>query len=194
MAGDPKTVVVTEEFCNACGTPRVDVHHQSFPAMRISGDSLDQAVKGLAAHLETNLSAVSDPMHRAPVQLAIADVQAFIDRDIVRQPKLSEVIDVRAAGGPEPGAPPISLAKTATLEVRRLTLPKGRAIPTHHARGEITVHCLEGRIAFSAHGETREVGAGQLIVLAAREPHSLVGLEDSTVLVTKVLLDRPSAP
>ncbi len=194
MAGDPKTVVVTEEFCNACGTPRVDVHHQSFPAMRISGDSLDQAVKGLAAHLETNLSAVSDPMHRAPVQLAIADVQAFIDRDIVRQPKLSEAIDVRAAGGPEPGAPPISLAKTATLEVRRLTLPKGRAIPTHHARGEITVHCLEGRIAFSAHGETREVGAGQLIVLAAREPHSLVGLEDSTVLVTKVLLDRPSAP
>ena len=80
--------------------------------------------------------------------------------------------------------------KTETLEVRRLTLPKGRAIPTHHAPGEITVHCLEGRIAFTANGETRDVGAGQLIVLAAGEPHSLVGLEDSTVLVTKVLLVR----
>ena len=82
--------------------------------------------------------------------------------------------------------------KTETLELRRLTLPKGRAIPTHHAPGEITVHCLEGRIAFTANGETRDVGAGQLIVLAAGEPHSLVGLEDSTVLVTKMLLARPS--
>ena len=127
MTGDPKTVVVTEDFCNACGTPRVDVHHQSFPAMRISGDSLDQAVKGLAARLESNLTAVSDPMHRAPVQLAIADVQAFIDHDTVRQPKLSKVIDVCAAGGPAPGAAPSSLVKTETLEVRRLTLPKGRA-------------------------------------------------------------------
>ena len=87
---------------------------------------------------------------------------------------------------------PSRLAKTETLEIRRLILPKGREIPTHHARGEITVHCLEGRIAFTASGTTREVRAGQLIVLAAGEPHSLVGLEDSTVLVTKVLLVRPS--
>jgi quercetin dioxygenase-like cupin family protein len=181
-------VVVTEEFCNACGTPRVDVHHQSFPEMRVRCESLDQAVEGLATRLESNLTAVSDPLHRAPVQLAIADVKAFIDRDTVPQPKLSEVIDVRAAGAPEAAASPSSLLKTETLEVRRLTLPKGRAIPTHHARGEITVHCLEGRIAFNASGETREVGAGELIALAAGEPHSLVGLEDSTVLVTKVLL------
>jgi quercetin dioxygenase-like cupin family protein len=191
MTGDPKMVVVTEEFCNACGTPRVDVHHQSFPEMRISGDSLDRAVDGLATRLESNLGAVSDPLHRAPVQLAIADVNAFIDRDTAGQPKLSEVIEVRAASAPEPGASPRSLVKTQTLEVRRLTLPKGRAIPTHHAPGEIPVHCLDGRVAFTANGETRELSAGQLIVLAAGEPHSLVGLEDSTVLVTKVLLVRP---
>jgi len=193
MAGDPKMVVVTEEFCNACGTPRVNIHHQSFSEMRISGETSDQAADELATHLEANLAAVSDPLHRAPVQLAIADVQAFIDRDPVRQPKLSEVIEVRATGAPEPGASPSSLVKTETLEVRRLILPMGRAIPTHHALGEITVHCLEGRIAFTANGQTRDVGAGQLIVLAAGEPHSLVGLEDSTVLVTKVLLVRPSA-
>ena len=76
----------------------------------------------------------------------------------VPQPKLSEVIDVRTAGSASPGAPSSTLAKTATLEVRRLTLPKGREIPTHHARGEITVHCLEGRIAFTADGTTRELG------------------------------------
>ena len=186
MTGDPRMVVVTEEFCNACGTPRVDVHHQSFPEMRISGESLDQAVDELVTRLQSNLTAVSDPMHRAPVQLAIADVQAFIDRDTVRQPKLSEVIDVRAAV-PESGASPSTLVKTETLEVRRLTLPKGRAIPTHHAPGEITSPLPEGTDRVHRQWGDRDVGAGQLIVLAAGEPHSLVGLEDSTVLVTKVL-------
>ena len=186
MTGDPRMIAVTEEFCNACGTPQIDVHHQTFPEMRISGESLDQAVDELVTRLQSNLGAVSDPMHRAPVQLAIADVLAFIDRDTMRQPKLSEVIDVRA-GVPNPSASPSSLVKTETLELRRLTLPKGRAIPTHHAPGELIVHCLAGRIAFTANGETRDVGAGQLIVLAAGEPHSLVGLEDSTVLVTKML-------
>lgn len=101
-------------------------------------------------------------------------------------PKLSEAIDVRYAGSASPGALTSLLAKTPTLEVRRLNLPRGREIPTHQAKGEITVHCLEGKIAFTAAGATRELGAGQLIVLAAGEPHSLVGLEDATVLVTKV--------
>jgi quercetin dioxygenase-like cupin family protein len=186
MAGESRRVIVTEEFCNACGTPRVNVHHQSFPELRIIGESPSQAAIELLARLKSNLTAVSDPMHRAPVQLALADVQAFIDRDTVRPPRLSEAIDVHAAD-PDPKASPSSLMKTETLEVRRLTLPKGRTIPTHHAPGEITVHCLEGRIAFTANGQTRDVGAGQLIALAAGEPHSLVGLEDSTVLVTKVL-------
>ena len=110
------------------------------------------------------------------------------------QPKLSEVIDVRPAGPARPGAPSSTLVKTATLEVRRLTLSKGREIPTHQARGEITVHCLEGRIAFTAAETTRELGAGQMLVLAAGEPHSLVGLEDSSVLVTKVLPGSPAGP
>jgi quercetin dioxygenase-like cupin family protein len=100
--------------------------------------------------------------------------------------KLSEVIDVRTGGPPASGSPSVVLAKAATLEIRRLTLAKGREIPAHRAAGEITVHCLEGRIAFTAAGLTREIGAGQLIVLSAGEPHSLVCLEDAVALVTKV--------
>jgi quercetin dioxygenase-like cupin family protein len=191
MAGDAKRVVVTEDFCNACGTPKVNVHHQSFPELSISGVSPDEAGETLAIRLCLNLDAVSDPSHRELVRRAMADVQAFLAREAVPQAKGSEVIDV-LAGPANQGAPPKVLAKSETIEVRRLTLPKNRKIPTHHAPCEITVHCLEGRIAFTADGETQEVGAGQLIVLAAGEPHSLVGLEDSIVLVTKVLLDRPS--
>lgn len=106
---------------------------------------------------------------------------------------LSEVIDVRRSGSKQGGSPASLLAKTESLEVRRLTLAAGREIPTHHAKGEITVHCLEGRIAFSACGATRELGPGELLVLAAGEPHSLVGLEDATVLVTKLSAASPAA-
>lgn len=187
MTGDPKMVIVTEDSCNACGSSRFSAHHQSFPEMRTSGESPNQAADGLLVSLESNLSVVSDSLHREPVLAAIADVRAFIDQDTDRQSKLSEAIDVRAVGASEGSASPSLLVKSDTLEVRRLTLPKGRKIPTHHATGEITVHCLDGRIAFTADGETRDVGAGQLIVLAAGEPHSLVSLEDATVLVTKVL-------
>src|SRR6185503_8173011 len=114
MTGDPRMVAVTEEFCNACSTPQVDVHHQSFPELRISGESPRRAANELLARLKSNLAAVSDPMHRTPVELAIVGVQAFIDQDPIRQPKLSEVIDVRAARAPESGASPSSLVKTDT--------------------------------------------------------------------------------
>ncbi len=59
------------------------------------------------------------------------------------RPKLSEVIDVRPPGLALAGASSSILAKTATLEVRRLIIAGGREIPTHRAPGEITVHCLE---------------------------------------------------
>lgn len=196
MSSDPRMVIVADDACDACGTLQAVVHHQGFPAMRITGISVEDAAKNLAIRLESNLSAVSDPMHREPVQRAIADVQAFLDKETIArlQSKLSDIVDVGAAAPAAATPTPSMLVKTETLELRRLTVPKGREIPTHHAKGEITVHCLVGRIAFTASGATRELRAGQLIVLAAGEPHSLVGLEDSSVLVTKVLLVCPSAP
>ncbi len=105
-----------------------------------------------------------------------------------------DLIDVRPLGPALAGASSSTLTRTPTLEVRRLVLAKGHEIPTHQAPGEITVHCLEGRITFTACGSTRELKAGQMLVLAAGEPHSLVGLEDSSVLVTKVLPGSPTTP
>ena len=43
-----------------------------------------------------------------------------------------------------------TLVKTADLELIRLVLPAGKEIPTHKAPGELTVQCLEGRVAFTA--------------------------------------------
>lgn len=198
MHGDAKKIVVTPTLCGACSTHTVQVFHHRFPEMRVEGMSAKQAAEHLAHRLMAALDAVSDPSHREAVRSAIEDTHVFIELAAepettmsMPQSKLSEVIDVRGAGAAAPGSPSTVLAKTATLEVRRLTLASGREIPPHHTRGEITVHCLEGRIAFTADGTTRELGPGQLIVLAAGEPHSLVGLEDSSVLVTKVRLTAP---
>ena len=68
----------------------------------------------------------------------------------------------------------------------RDTLPRD----LHQVAGEITVQCLEGRIAFTAGGATRELSAGQMLYLAGNEPHSLRGVEDASVLVT-ILLHQP---
>ena len=80
-----------------------------------------------------------------------------------------------------------TLVKTTALEVIRLVLPAGKEIPSHKAPGEITVQCLEGRIAFTSAGKTKELTAGQLLYLAAGEPHAVKGIEHSSVLVTILL-------
>ncbi|MCX8138792.1 MAG: cupin domain-containing protein, partial [Gemmataceae bacterium] len=77
--------------------------------------------------------------------------------------------------------------KTARLEVIRLVLPAGKEIPPHKVAGEITVHCLEGRVAFTALGRTQELAAGQMLYLPGHELPSLRGLEDASVLVTILL-------
>jgi quercetin dioxygenase-like cupin family protein len=78
----------------------------------------------------------------------------------------------------------MTLVKTADLELIRLVLAAGNEIPTHKASGEITVQCREERVAFTAGGKTQELTAGRLLYLVAGEPHSVKGIEDSSLLVT----------
>lgn len=94
-----------------------------------------------------------------------------------------EVVQLRPAKA-LPETKTMTLVKTSNLEVIRLVVPAGKEIPTHKAPGEITVQCLDGRVLFTAHEKTQELGAGQFLYLAAAEPHSLKGIEDSSLLVT----------
>lgn len=82
------------------------------------------------------------------------------------------------------GSKTTTLVKTGDLELTRLVLPAGKEIASHKAPGEITVQCLEGRVAFTSSGTTQELTAGQLLYLAAGEPHAVKGIEDSSLLVT----------
>ncbi len=77
-----------------------------------------------------------------------------------------------------------TLIKTDHMQVIRLVVPAGKEIPAHDAPGEITVQCVEGRVAFTASGRTQELGPGQLLYLTAGETHALRGIEHSSLLVT----------
>lgn len=101
-----------------------------------------------------------------------------------------EIVDVRPLGAALAATVTRTLVKTGAMEVLRMVFPAGKVIPTHEAKGEIIVHCLEGRIAFTACGMTNELEAGHLLYLPAGEPHSLRGIEDGSLLVT-ILLSNP---
>ena len=95
-----------------------------------------------------------------------------------------DVIDVLPPGSDLSQVKTEAFFKADGLEVIRMVLPQGKHIPTHHTPGPITVQCLAGRIEFTAYGKPIELKAGQLIYLTPNEPHALLALETSAVLVT----------
>ena len=80
-----------------------------------------------------------------------------------------------------------TLLKTEKVEMIRLVMPAGKVLADHKAPGEITVQCLEGKIAFTALGQTRELTAGQLLYLPAGEPHAVQCREAASFLLTILL-------
>jgi len=97
-----------------------------------------------------------------------------------------EVVDVRPLGAALATTPTRTLVKTEAVTVVRMVVPAGKEIPTHTAKSELVVHCLEGKVAFTAGGKTHELEVGHLLHLPAGEPHSLRGIEDGSLLLTVV--------
>ena len=104
-----------------------------------------------------------------------------------------DVIDVRPLGPKLAGARSHARFKSADLEVMRLVLPTGEGLPPHAVAGEITLQCIEGRIAFDCAAGQRELRAGELIHCADDEIHELHALEDSSLLLTIALRSQPAS-
>ena len=83
----------------------------------------------------------------------------------------------------------IALAKTEQMELIRMTVPAGRALAEHAVRGQVTLQCLEGEVAFDAHGRTAILRAGELVYLEGGAPHALRANADSLLLLTILLRD-----
>jgi quercetin dioxygenase-like cupin family protein len=96
-------------------------------------------------------------------------------------------VDLRPEGGASSDARTTALVKNDTFEAIRLVAPKGHELcHDHRVEGMITVHCLEGRVAFTADGDTRELPAGHWLFLTGGVPHTIAALEDSLLLLTVI--------
>jgi len=102
-----------------------------------------------------------------------------------------EVVSVRPLGDRLQGARTTALLKAEQLEVVRIVLPAGTAMREHQTPGEITVQCLEGRIAFSTAIARHVMAPGDFIHLRRGEPHALRALSDASALLTICL--QPAA-
>ena len=98
-----------------------------------------------------------------------------------------EVVDVRPLGSALASSQTATLFRAEQVEVRRLVVPAGKEIEEHQAKGEIVVHCLEGKVAYTAFGKTHTLEAGKLFYLPTGEPHSVKGVEDASLLLTILL-------
>jgi quercetin dioxygenase-like cupin family protein len=95
-----------------------------------------------------------------------------------------QLINVQPLAGKLTEARTVALFKSNELEVMRLIVPAGKTVPSHQVKGEITVQCLEGEVAFTAGGQTQTMRAGQLLWLAGGVPHGLTAVQDASLLVT----------
>ena len=57
-------------------------------------------------------------------------------------------------------------------------------------KGELVVHCLEGKVTYTAFGKMHHLEAGKLFYLPTGEPHSVQGIENASLLLTVLLPKR----
>lgn len=95
-----------------------------------------------------------------------------------------ETIDVRPLGSALPTARTEALLQSKDVKLIRLIVPSDKEIPTHEARGETVVQCLEGEVAITASAKTQNLHAGELLYLPAGESPSVKGVEPASLLLS----------
>jgi quercetin dioxygenase-like cupin family protein len=103
--------------------------------------------------------------------------------------QLLDIINVSPLGDALPTSVSTSLLKSDRIQLLHLVLRAHEDQPEHHVDDECTIHCLEGDVEVVMALGVRRLRAGQLVVLPARQRHSLRARAASAVLVTLLLRD-----
>ena len=98
-----------------------------------------------------------------------------------------DIINVAPLGDALSSAVSTSLIKTENLQLLHLVLPEHHDQPAHHVDQECTIHCLEGDVEVVMPAGVRRLRPGNLIVLPAKQKHSLRARSHCAVLVTLML-------
>ena len=81
-----------------------------------------------------------------------------------------------------------TLYRHGPVTVALFLFERGDHLPQHEAEGVVTVHVLEGRLKMSAEGQSHDLTAGQILVLAPGVRHD-IRAEDPTRMLLTVCLD-----
>lgn len=100
-----------------------------------------------------------------------------------------DVINVGPLGDRLHGTASTSLIKTDRIQLLHQVLPAHHEQPMHHVDDECTIHCLEGEVEVVMGLGVRQLRPGNVIVLPAKEQHSLRARAESAILVTLLLRD-----
>ena len=103
-----------------------------------------------------------------------------------------EVFDLAPLGANLKGARTTAIVKSEAFEVVRLVVHAGVDIKTHQVDGPITLHCLEGRALLGLPETTLELSGGQWVYLEGGVPHSIRGIEDTSLLLTILFFSESS--
>lgn len=90
---------------------------------------------------------------------------------------------IRLSSVAESSAKTSALVKTNAFEAVHLALRAGTDIANHSVPGHATIHCLEGRVILGT-AEPLELVAGDWLYLDPGQEHSVLALDDSSLLVT----------
>ncbi|HTH80994.1 MAG TPA: hypothetical protein VL593_18620 [Ramlibacter sp.] len=98
-----------------------------------------------------------------------------------------DVVSVAPLGDALHEAQSTSLIKTGRIQLLHLVLPAHKDRPIHHVDDECTLHCLEGVVEVVLGTGTKQLRAGNVIVLPARQRFALRARTDCAVLMTLLL-------
>ncbi len=98
-----------------------------------------------------------------------------------------DIVNVAPLGDQLREAVSTSLIKTDRIQLLHLVLPAHKDRPEHHVDDECTIHCLEGVVEIVMGAGTKQLRAGNLIVLPARQRFALRARTDCALLMTLLL-------
>jgi quercetin dioxygenase-like cupin family protein len=79
-----------------------------------------------------------------------------------------------------------TLAQNKAVSLTLFAFDKGEEISSHESSGDAMIAVLDGLARITIGGEAFQVGQGQTIVMPARVPHAVYGLEKFKMLLTVV--------
>jgi quercetin dioxygenase-like cupin family protein len=105
----------------------------------------------------------------------------------LKHARAGESVDLSPLGTGLQQARTEAIVKSKSFEAVRLVVRAGTMIPTHKVPGQITLFCLEGRVEIVLDGSSLQLATHEWAYLEGGEPHSVRGIEDSSLLLTILL-------